>query len=404
MEKKLFNSITAFSFLSIMILMVIYPNESYHAAKNGLNIWFNNVLPSLLPFFIGTELLIGLGMVNFISVLLEPIMYPLFKVPGSGSFVYAMSITSGYPMGAKITTELRNKKMCSQNEGQRLVALCSTSGPLFMIGAVAVGMFHNLLLGWMILLSHYLGSIGIGLCFRKYGNDRESSTTGNLKNPFTALFEARKNDGRKLGVLLGDAVKNSFHSLLSIGGFIIFFSVLTELFSIIHVFDIFTTLLSPLFSILNASNELIKGFLSGILEITNGVNIISNSNDSLIIKGILTSFIIAWGGFSIHGQTINFISKTDLKILPYLIAKLFHGIFASIFFFLLSKIPVFDLKNRSMSVFYDSNTIFLSQLNWINKLIISTGFYLNILTILITIGCLFFIIIKIKNRISLHSL
>lgn len=387
-----------------MVLMVIYPNESYHAAKNGLNIWFNNVLPSLLPFFIGAELLIGLGMVNFISVLLEPIMYPLFKVPGSGSFVYAMSITSGYPMGTKMTTDLRNKKMCSQKEGQRLVAFCSTSGPLFIIGAVAVGMFHNPLLGWMILLSHYLGSIAIGLCFRKYGNDRDSSsTTSTLKNPFTAMFEARKNDGRKLGVLLGDAVKNSFHSLLSIGGFIIFFSVLTKLFSIIHVFDIFATLLSPFFSILNASNELIKGFLSGILEITNGVNIISNSNDSLIIKGILTSFIIAWGGFSIHGQAISFISRTDLKILPYLIAKLFHGIFASIFFFLLSKIPVFDLKNMSMSVFYDSNTIFLSQLNWIDKLAISVGFYLNILVILITIGCLFFIIIKIKNRISSHS-
>ncbi|SJZ35283.1 sporulation integral membrane protein YlbJ [Garciella nitratireducens] len=406
MKKKLFHIITAFSFLCILILMVIYPNQSYHAAKNGLNIWLNNVLPSLLPFFISTELLIGLGVVNFISVLLEPIMYPIFKVPGAGSFVYAMSITSGYPMGTKITTELRNKKICSQVEAQRLLAFCSTSGPLFIIGSVAVGMFHNSLLGWMILLSHYFGSITTGLCFRNYGNKKSKEKQfmeKTFQNPFTALFEARKNDGRKLGILLGDAVKNSFNSLLNIGGFIIFFSVLIELFSITEIFDIFSNLLSPFFFILNISNESIKGFLSGIIEMTNGINIISGSEDSLIIKGILTSFIISWGGFSIHGQAISFISKTDLKVFPYLIAKILHGFFASIFFLLLSKISIFNFKNMSTTVFSNSNIIFLSQINWIDKLIISTSISLNIILSLICIGCLFFIFFRVKNKFFSHN-
>ena len=85
-------------------------------------------------------------------------MYPLFRVPGIGSFAYAMSITSGYPMGTKIVSDLRNQNLCSIEEGQRLLALCSTSGPLFVIGAVAVGMFNNLYLGviliFPIILAH----------------------------------------------------------------------------------------------------------------------------------------------------------------------------------------------------------------------------------------------------------
>jgi len=50
-----------------------------------------------------------------------------------------------------------------------LPSFCSTSGPLFMIGAVAVGMFKNPLLGPLIALSHYLGALTVGLIFRFYG-------------------------------------------------------------------------------------------------------------------------------------------------------------------------------------------------------------------------------------------
>lgn len=399
MKKDLSNILVALSFFFILILMIVFSNESYNAAKNGLNIWFNTVLPSLLPFFIGTELLIGLGVVNFIGVLLEPIMYPLFKVPGTGSFAYAMSITSGYPIGTKITSELRNKNMCSKEEGQRLLAFCSTSGPLFMIGAVAVGMFHNPLLGWVIVISHYLGSIITGLSFRNYHSSKKPSVQKTkVENPFIALVEARKKDGRKFGILLGDVVKDSFQSLLTIGGFIIFFSVLINLLSITKVFDVFAILLDPIFSVFNISNETIRGLLSGILEITNGINIISLSTDSLIIKGVLVSFIIGWGGFSIHAQAISFISKTDLKISLYLIAKVFHGVFSSVFFYIIIKLPFIDLQSIATSVFYD-NSILFSQLSWISKFRISTSFYVDVLLFFIIISCLLFIIMKIKNII-----
>src|SRR5690554_6427398 len=163
------HTITAFIFLTLLLLLVLFPSNSYNAAKNGLFIWFNNVLPALLPFFIGSEILIGLGVVHFIGVLLEPIMKPVFNVPGVGSFIYTMSITSGYPMGAKITSELRKRNLYSKEEGQRLLALCSTSGPLFIIGSVSIGMFKNPYLGILIVFSHYFGSIATGLTFRNYG-------------------------------------------------------------------------------------------------------------------------------------------------------------------------------------------------------------------------------------------
>jgi Ni/Fe-hydrogenase subunit HybB-like protein len=76
----------AFCAVFITIAMVQYPKPTFDAAIMGLNLWWNVVFPSLLPFFILSEILMGLGVVHFIGVLLEPLMRPVFNVPGIGAF------------------------------------------------------------------------------------------------------------------------------------------------------------------------------------------------------------------------------------------------------------------------------------------------------------------------------
>lgn len=92
------------------LAVAIFPKESFNSALDGLKLWFNVVFPSLLPFFIGSQLLVDLGIVSFIGSLLEPVMRPLFNVPGCGSFSFLISITSGYPIGSKIVADLYQKK------------------------------------------------------------------------------------------------------------------------------------------------------------------------------------------------------------------------------------------------------------------------------------------------------
>ena len=73
------------------------PQESFYAAISGLETWLRVVLPALFPFFAAAEVLIGIGVVDFIAVLLQPVMRPVFRCPGESSFIWAMSATSGYP-------------------------------------------------------------------------------------------------------------------------------------------------------------------------------------------------------------------------------------------------------------------------------------------------------------------
>lgn len=116
----------------ITVCMVIYSDESFSAAVAGLKIWWEVVFPALLPFFILAELLMGLGVVHAMGALLEPLMKPVFRVPGVGAFALAMGLASGYPIGAKLTGELRRKKMCTQIQGERLLCFTNTADPLFI--------------------------------------------------------------------------------------------------------------------------------------------------------------------------------------------------------------------------------------------------------------------------------
>lgn len=320
--------------------IIINPGESFNAAIQGLNTWFNIVFPSLLPFFIGSDLLINLRVVDFLGRLLEPVMRPLFNVPGCGSFPFVMSITSGYPVGSKIVAELYDKKMCSRAEAQRLLSFCSTSGPLFMMGAVGVGMFSSREGGVIIALSHYLGAITVGLAFRYYRHrsGRQNTALTNYSRWAFRLNNSIKDDNRPVGVLLSEAVKNSVNSLLTIGGFIVLFSVVINLLMMSGFTGLISHAVLFVLSPFGIDKSLASPIAGGLFEITIGSKLISSTHALMQQKIIAAAGIIAWGGFSIHAQVAGMISATDLNMTTYMVSKMIHGILSSIYSYAMIKL------------------------------------------------------------------
>ena len=123
-------------FLSFTIGLLIFSNNNIIAAKNGLKLWANNVVPSLFPFFVATNLLSYTNICEKMSRLFSKIMKPLFNVPGNASYAFILGLISGYPVGAKIVTELINSGYCTKDEGSRMLAFTNNSGPLFIIGTI----------------------------------------------------------------------------------------------------------------------------------------------------------------------------------------------------------------------------------------------------------------------------
>lgn len=330
------------STVTIMAASIIsFPQESVDASIRGLNMWWEIVFPSLLPFFIISEMLIGFGVVRFIGVLLEPLMRPIFRVPGVGGFVWAMGLASGFPAGAKLTARLRQEGQLTRTEAERLVSFTNSSNPLFIFGAVSVGFFYNPKLGVILALSHYLGNICVGILMRFYGKSEavvelKKSKQSKLRLAFSELHQTRLNDKRPIGKLLGDAVMSSVQTLLMVGGFIILFSVVNKILFHLHITSYLSKFLELLFPLFALPESLSIPLISGIFEITLGSQLTSQVQDATLMhQAIITSFILAFSGLSVQAQVASILAQTDIRFQPFFIARFFHGIFASLITFLL---------------------------------------------------------------------
>lgn len=337
--------------LSILITilaasLISFPKESLEASVRGLKMWWEIVFPSLLPFFIVSEVLIGFGVVKFIGVLLEPLMRPVFRVPGVGGFVWAMGMASGFPAGAKFTARLRQEGQLTQIEAERLVSFTNSSNPLFIFGAVAVGFFNNAKLGIILALAHYLGNICVGIIMRFYGKDNGSHQDEQkrkfiIRSAFSTLHRTRLKDNRPIGKMLGDAVNSSIQTLLMIGGFIILFSVINTLLYHLHITAILAKAVEMLLSVFSFTENLSIPLISGIFELTLGSKLTSQVQDApLLQQTMMVSFILAFSGFSVQAQVASILAQANIRFQPFFIARIIHGILASIFAYLLWK-PVY---------------------------------------------------------------
>lgn len=321
-----------------VLAMVLQPGVVFAGAVTGLKTWWNIVFPSLLPFFIASELLIGFGVVNFMGILLEPVMRPLFNVPGSGSFVMAMGYTSGYPIGAMITARLRTQGYCTRLEAQRLLAFTNNSSPLFMLVAVPVGMFNNPSLGYIIAGAHYLANLTLGLMLRFYGGRdpeaalRPNTPEGNIfLRAIREMLRVQREEQRPAGRILGDAVRNALNNLLNIGGFIILFAVIIQLLTKYGCIDLLAGMIGAILVPLGFNPGLLNALASGLFEMTIGTRMVADAPVPLSQQLMAVAIILAWSGLSIQAQVASMIAKTDLRMLPFVLTRLAHGFLAAVY-------------------------------------------------------------------------
>lgn len=347
-----------FCVLGFVVSMIVFPADVFNAAKTGLKAWWEIVFPALLPFFIAAELLMGLGIVRFMGTLLEPVMRPLFNVPGSGSFVMAVGFTSGFPISSYITAQLRKDRLCTRIEAERLMCFTNNASPLFLLVAVSVGMFRNSSLGLVIAGAHYLANLTIGLLLRFYGrNDMESISTSVhsgsrlLTRAWLQLTEAIKKDSRPAGKLLGDAIVNSVNKLLAIGGFVIVFAVIIAVLTKIGVMSALTYALTLLLTPLGMQPAAIQALTQGIFEVTLGTKAASEAMVPFTQQVLAASICLAWSGLSVHAQVASMISDTDIRMLPFIVSRFLQAVLAALYSLVLLKTGPGTLSLLSRPVF-----------------------------------------------------
>ena len=305
----------------ILSFLIIAPEVSINACLTGINVWATNILPALFPFFFFTKILSELGFISQISKSVAPITKKLYNTSGISSYVYLMSIFSGYPVGAKITSDLYENNLISIGEAHRIVTFTSTSGPLFIIGTVAVGMFENKTLGYVVLISHFLGALLNGLLYRKYMLQPNQNNTSQLQN------------SKKANDILGECMISSIKSIVVVGGYISIFFMLITIFKNFNFFFPITFVINKICPTLPLN--VISSILSGIIELTRGCLDLSLCGLTSKQFAMILSALISFGGISINLQALNFLTKMKIILKFYFLQKITHTIVSAIIAFVL---------------------------------------------------------------------
>lgn len=170
--------------LCATLALMLYPKPSMEAARTGLQLCYNVIIPSLFPFFVLSSLVVELGLAGYLGRLLEGIMWPLFHVSGACASAFALGFVGGYPVGAKTAINLYERGMCTRTEAERLLAFCNNSGPAFILGVVGAGIFASSTVGVLLYLAHALASVCIGLLFRFYkAGEANGGKNGGVPRP-----------------------------------------------------------------------------------------------------------------------------------------------------------------------------------------------------------------------------
>lgn len=142
--------------------MACFPREAAEAVIYACDLWARAVMPSLFPFLACMLLITGNWRLSEKNGMNKFLGLPSRAVP-----VGLMGLVSGSPGGARLSQTLRLDGEAGRAALMRLSLYTGVMSPMFFIGTIA-GWLKSPALGYVILLSHWLGAFFTGQLSRLF--------------------------------------------------------------------------------------------------------------------------------------------------------------------------------------------------------------------------------------------
>ena len=330
------NLVICFFISLLIILFVANLNVSMNAAIEGANLWFKAILPTLFPFLVICNLLITYDGISIYSKLLGPLLCRPLGLSKNCSFPLAASFLCGYPLGAKYCSDIYDLGYIEKKEYIRLLNIASNCGPLFIVGSVSAAMLGNIKFGYLLLIANYLSLIIIGFITKR------KDSLSNLDNIMPHM------PNKNFGQAFKDSIDNALTTTISVGGFIIIFSVVI---AIIKNNASISIIFNNIESYINVPKDSLYSLFLGSIEITNGCNALASSSLTIPLKLSIISFLCSFSGLSIIAQVSSFTSKHDVPFLKYIFLKFCQGVISFVITLGISKVLLGSIATST------SNTI-----------------------------------------------
>ncbi|MCH5186908.1 MAG: hypothetical protein J1F63_00795 [Oscillospiraceae bacterium] len=247
----------------LCLALVIFPDAALRGAGLGLDICLRAVVPSLLPFMLLSSIAVESGWGLKLGRLLSPMLGPMLGIDSAGAMCLMTGLIGGYPCGARTVASAVDGGLMTKSSGEKALAFCNNSGPLFIIGTAGANVYGSTRIGLMLYLCHCIGAVAAALVFGR--GSRGSGTAPVRVRPPGA------------GVLFGRAARESGAAIVSVCALIITFSAIIEALRLSRF---------PL--------------MVGLIEVSRGVQELGRFGSAALP---LSAAYLSWGGLSVHFQT-----------------------------------------------------------------------------------------------------
>lgn len=285
---------TFFAFLLTFIILS-FPAACLSFSLNGLNLWFERMIPTLFPFMVLSGIIIRMNLTSSFVKVLKPLIGRLFRLNDSCIYGIVIGFLCGFPMGAHVTAQLYTQKQINKKEASLLLAFCNNIGPVYFLSFVIPTLKLTGTVPYLFAMYGLPFFYGI---FLRYTIYRKCITVQNhttLSSSPISLLSA-----------LDESIFNSLFSIAKLGGYMIFFNLL-------FIFPVLVLDLLPLSAHLSAT---LTGSIGCLLEITGGIGMLKNKAPLWVLC------ILPFGGLSCIVQTYSMIKDTDLSITEYVMHKM----------------------------------------------------------------------------------
>lgn len=311
MARKISFIISLFLALNAFFGLLICPAASAGGARAGLLLCSGVIIPSLFPFIVLGNLFLEMGLPHRVQRLFAPVTKKL-GISGAGGVAFFLGIASGYPVGAITVAEMYGKGAVKRPEAEWLLGFCDNSGPAFIVSVAGSAVFHSVRVGFFLYGAHIAAALLTGLILK---NGRLENTDTKLPVPVTDFAGA-----------FTDSVKSATGTMITVCGFVVFFSVLVGLLDANGALSALTGEISYHF---RAEPHFARSLLTGILELGTGTS--SMLGLSVNAKNLaLCSFLLGWGGISVHAQATAVIREGGLNPARHALGKLLHGLLSAL--------------------------------------------------------------------------
>ncbi len=322
------DSLLTIFILFVMIIIISNPTIFTEGTISGLKLFVFSVLPGLLPFMLLTKLLTEIGTVFKITKKMDKFSYAVFGTPGVSLYAFFMSILSGYPIGAKIISDLYSKNLINEENAKKMSIFCTTSGPVFVIGTVGSIMFKSFKFGLILYFSHILSSIFLGILANIFNKLKTKNQNFSKNTTIQNSVNFSKNAN-----ILNYCVSETINSLFIVGAYITIFYLVSELLDVLNIFNFITYFFSSVFNKLGINLPYFKETLYGIVEVTRGCKSLSLHICKETI--ILASALISFSGISIIMQSMAFLKNAKIKTHNFILTKVVHSFFSALICYIL---------------------------------------------------------------------